>query len=333
MPGRLRPVMESDRPRLLVALRPTDEIRDALNAAFPQVPWAFLDRASPDRWGDVEAMLVGSLDRQYASFDAASTPRLRFVQRIYTGLDVFPFGRFPVEVEVAGNVGGFAPFVAEHAMALALAAARDLHTAGEMVAAGRLRPPPHARTLHGATAVILGYGAIGREIGRRLASFDCRVVAVTRTGAPADGAETALSADRLLEAVGLGPFVFEARPLTQRTAGTIDAAALGRMRPDAVFVNVGRAGTVVEADLFHHLEGHPEFRAAFDVWWHEDYEKGTLASPFPFARLPNFYGTPHSAGALEGAGAYALRTATENLARFFRGERPSYLADRAEYRT
>jgi D-2-hydroxyacid dehydrogenase (NADP+) len=323
--------MESETPRLLVALRPTDDVRTAIESGLPGIPWAFVESSAPDHWSRVEAMLVGSLDRQYHDLDLRSAPRLRFVQRLYTGLDGFPFERFPAGAEVAGNVGGFAPFVAEHALALALAAARDLNASREMVASGRLRPPPRGRTLHGSTAVVLGYGAIGQEIGRRLAGFDCRVVAVNRDGSPAPGADEVYAAGRLLEALGRGPFVFDVRPLTRRTEGTIDAAALDRMRPDAVFVNVGRAATVDEAALFHHLETHPEFRAAIDVWWEEEYATGALRSRFEFARLPNFYGTPHSAGAVEGSGRYALRTAIENVARFFGDGRPLHLADRSEY--
>lgn len=323
--------MEDPHPRLLVTVRPQDDLRDALNAQLPEVPWGFLGSTPPGHRADVEAMLVGGLTQEAPEFDPASTPKLEFVQRLYTGVDGIPFSRFPGSVRFAGNVGAFAPYVAEHAVALALAAARDLWTGREMVRTGRLRPPPEQRLLRGATAVILGYGEIAREIARRLAPFDTRVCGLNRSGAPSPGAERMFAADHLREALSAGDFVFDVRPLTRRTSGSIGRAELEGMRPEAILVMVGRAATVDEEALYHHLVSHPRFRAAIDVWWQEEYESGQLPSRFPFAELPNVVGTPHSAGFAPGAPARVARLAVENLARYFRGGQPDHLVDRSEY--
>ncbi len=264
-------------------------------------------------------------------FDAGTTPGLAFVQRLYTGVDGFPFERLPERVKVAGNVGAFAPYVSEQAITLALAAARDFNLAREMVRSGRLRPPPVHRLLYRATAVILGYGEIGRAIARRLASFEVRVLGLNRSGAPAPGADEMYPSERLREAVAKGDFVFEARPLTRLTAGTIATPELAAMSPNAVFVNIGRAGTVDEEALYRHLVAHPSFRAGLDVWWSEDYTKGTLSSRFPFASLPNFYGTPHCAGVAPGGEDRVLEFAVANLQRFFQDGKPRHVVDRSEY--
>ena len=322
--------MAETKPRLLVALPPRDDIPVALRQLVPGLPWAYFGKTNGEHRSEVEAMLVGSFASEAVDFDAATTPKLAFVQRVYTGMDGFPFERFPEGVRFAGNVGAFAPYVAEHALALALASSRDLVAAREMVRTGRLRPPPQQRLLYGATAVILGYGEIGREMARRLAGFGARVYGVNRDGAPAEGAEKMYSADQLREAVAQGDFVFEARPLTKRTAGTIGAAELEAMRPNAVFVNVGRAATVDEEALYRHLKTHPSFRIGWDVWWEEDYEKGALPSRFPFSELPNFVGTPHSAGVAPGAEPAILRHAVENIARYFRDGHPAHILDRRE---
>ena len=323
--------VESDRPRLLVTLRPRDDVGAAIDRALPEVAWAYLDRTAPDAWRDVEAVLADSLGRSDAIFDDRSTPRLRFVQRIYTGLDGFPFDRFGPAVAIAGNVGAFAPYVAEHAILLALAALRDLPRSIEMVREGRLRPVATQRTLYGAMGLVLGYGEIGTEIGRRLAAFGARVAGLNRTGRPAPGVERMFSSEQLSEALSAADLVFDVRPLTRRTTGSIGRAEFERMRPDATLVAVGRAGTVDEGALYGHLQSHPEFRAAFDVWWNEDYRAGTLGARFPLASLPNFVGTPHCAGAVAGAEGRALDFALENLVRFFRDGRPRFVVDRAEY--
>ncbi len=318
-------------PRLLTTVASAPETTSAIDAALPGVPWGYaVDVPEPER-GAVEALLVGSFARDPGRYDSASLPRLRFVQRLYTGIDGFPFDRIGAAVEVAGNVGAFAPYVSEHAVALALATARDFPRAQAMVAAGTLRPAPVQRALYGSTCLILGYGEIGQAIGHRAAGFGATIVGLNRSGAIAPGADRMYSADRLHEALGEADFVFEVRPLTARTRGSLGAAEFAAMRPKAVFVNVGRAATVDEEALYRHLLAHPEFRAATDVWWEESYSEGRLGQRFPLSTLPNFVGTPHSAGFAPGADARALAMALENLARFFRDGRPEHVIDRSEY--
>ena len=104
-----------------------------------------------------------------------------------------------------------------------------------------------------------------------------------------------------------GDFVFDARPLTRATEGSIGESVLASMKSTAVFINVGRAGTVREEAMYRHLVAHPDFRAALDVWWHEDFASGRLGNRFPFAGLPNLVGTPHSAGFGPGVETYVLR--------------------------
>jgi len=302
-----------------------------LAEALPAIPWGYAASTGTADRADIEAMLVGSVERELGDFDPSSTPRLRFVQRIYTGLDGFPFERFPPPIRVAGNVGGYAPYVAEGAVALALAAARSTVAAHSLVAQGRLRPVPIASTFRGRTALILGYGSIGREIATRLVGFGMRVVGVNRTGRMMPGVDAIYPSDRLDDALGEADVVFEARPLTRATRGSLGAAQFARMRPAAILVNVGRAGTIVEEALYQHLRDHPEFRAALDVWWDEGFAEGQLGRRFPWTDLPNLTGSPHNSGSVPEAEAYSLGRALENVHRFFRGEEPFYVADPDDY--
>jgi len=138
-------------------------------------------------------------------------------------------------------------------------------------------------------------------------------------------------AERLGDALAEGDLVFEARPLTRLTSGSIGAPELARTRPNAVLVNIGRAATIDEEALFRHLKDHPSFRAAIDVWWDEEFGDGVLRSRFPFADLPNFVGTPHCAGFAPNIEPVIFDRAAENVARYFRDGRPRYVVDRAEY--
>jgi phosphoglycerate dehydrogenase-like enzyme len=322
----------SDPPvRLLVALPPESETRARIEARLPGVPYVFLEESDATKWVTVEALLAGSVARVAARFDAEAMPKLRFVQVVYTGLDRFPFERFPPAVAIAGNVGGYAPFVAEHAVALALASARQLPCAMALAREGRLRPAPENRSLRGLTATILGFGEIGHEVAKRLKSFGMKIVAVGRVGRPDPLADESMAATELAKALATADLVIDARPLTDLTRQSIGTRELQAMKSAAIYVNVGRAATIDEAALFEHLKSHPEFRAATDPWWDEDFVAGTIGHRTAIAQLPNFLGTPHNSANGPGAREYALGRALENLSRFFQGETPLYLADRHEY--
>ncbi len=318
-------------PRLLVTVPPTEHLRSELDGGVPGVPIEFASGSAVGPWPTVEAMLVADPRRELPGWSATLTPGLRFVQRIFTGLDGFPFALFPRGVEIAGNSGGYAPFVAEHAVALLLALTHNLPENLALVRAGKLRPALPNRFLVGSTVLILGFGSIGRETARRLRAMGMSVEGLSRAGAPDADADRMFAAADLHAALPRADFVIECRPLTLATRRTIDATALAEMRPEASFINVGRAGTVDEAALFAHLQAHPRFRAAVDVWWEEDFAAGSIRSRFPFTELPNFLGTPHIAGIGALARDHAESTAVENLARFFRGDRPRFVADPRDY--
>lgn len=330
-PSGLPPTMNALAPRLLVSIRRSEETDRALDEKLGDVPRTYAAETPVERWMEVEAALVGSVARELGDRLAESAPKLAFVQGLYTGLDGLGLERIPAKVRVAGNVGAFAPFVAEHALALALASARGLLPAREKLRARTLRPAPEIRILRGGTALILGYGAIGRELAVRLDALGMRVVGLNRTGRMAPGCDAMFPASRLAEALGEADLVVDVRPLTRATERSIGRTELEAMRPHGLYVNVGRAGTIDEEALYAHLRDHPEFRAALDVWWDEDFVGGRIGMRFPFPELDNFVGSPHCAGLGPGTGAYVLDRALENLGRFFRGEEPDHLAVRSEY--
>jgi phosphoglycerate dehydrogenase-like enzyme len=318
-------------PRLLIGLPPDPSITGAVERALPGVPFVFVADRPERPYRGIEALLVGNLERVLPGLSATDVPDLKFVQTLYTGLDGFPFDRMPPRTRVAGNVGGYAPFVAEHAIALLLASAHDLMGGQRALEAGELRPTSPMVYLGGKTALLVGYGAIASEIARRLAAFGTRCWGVNRSGAPRPGVERMFPERELARALGEADVVIDCLPLTRATRGRFDGSLLAAMRPTAIFVNVGRAETV-DAEAFRaHLERHPDFRAALDVWWGEDFLAGRIEHPFPIAGRPNLMGSPHRAGLVPEARPYVLERALENLARFFAGEEPRYVADPAEY--
>jgi phosphoglycerate dehydrogenase-like enzyme len=114
-------------------------------------------------------------------------------------------------------------------------------------------------------------------------------------------------------------------PLTRATYGLIGAAELGRMKDDAIPVNLARGEIVQERPLYDHLAGHPRFTACIDVWWSEPVRHGEFRIDQPFLDLPNVIASPHNSGQGGDAHDIALRRAVENCRRALTGEAPLHL--------
>lgn len=317
--------------RLLVTVARHPELDAALARRLPGVSATYRDPTDVGPWSELEAVLLGGARDPIPTFDGHNAPKLRFAQRLYTGLDGFPWSSFPEEVRVAGNVGAYAPYVAEQAMALLLALAKRLLPNYEALRSGRLRPVAPTQTLLGRRALVLGFGAIGQELGSRLASFGAIVHGVNRTGEGRAPAEKMYSARHLVDALGAADVIIDCRPLTRETRGSLNGEMFDRFRAEALYVNVGRAGTVDEAALTRFLREHPSAGAAFDPWWEEDFARGEVRPDHPLFSLPNFLGSPHNAAIARGARERAYDFAAANLARYFRGETPLGLGRREEY--
>jgi len=317
--------------RLLVSLKPNPRVEASLRRNLPALPWEYVNPGTPGPWAAAEALLTSHLVRELPQWEPRLAPRLKFVQRLWTGLDGFPFVRFPAPISVAGNVGAFAPSVSEHAVALLLCLAQALPGNHELIRKGRMSPTVPKRELRGRTALLLGFGEIARQVAQRLRPFGVTIDGLSRSGSPEPGVRRMFAAAALKEALTEADFVIDCRPLTTRTTGTIDRAMLASMKPAAIYVNVGRAGVVDQEALYRHLVEQPEFRVGLDVWWNEDPVHGTIANRFPFGELPNLIGSPHNADEDADNLERSLEYAARNLARFFEGSGPLHVADREEY--
>ncbi|HEV2449515.1 MAG TPA: NAD(P)-dependent oxidoreductase [Thermoplasmata archaeon] len=317
---------------LAITVRRTPALDEALARHLARIPTEFLSAgAPPTDPSAVRALLVGSLERELPSLTPTTFPELRLVQSLFTGVDTVPFDRLGPEVKVAGNVGAYAPFVAEHAVALALAVAKAIPRNDALARSGHLRPVERTLQLAGGRALIVGLGSIGREVARRLSGLGMSVEAVTRDGRPREGAGRSYSPEQLVEAVRGARVIVNCLPLTRRTRGLFGAAVFAAMGPGSIYINVGRAETTEPEPLREWLAREPSSGAGIDVWWHEEFASGRLPEPFPLAPLANLVASPHVAGHGEEATRAGYDSALANLAAFFAGRPVKGVVDRAEY--
>ncbi|HMK63835.1 MAG TPA: 2-hydroxyacid dehydrogenase [Acidimicrobiales bacterium] len=243
----------------------------------------------------------------------------RFVQLISAGADHLAFDQLPRQSVVASNVGAYAEPMAEHVLSMALALLKQLPQGHAKLASG-IWDQSMTRRLSGSVCGVLGFGGIGRATARRMQALGARIYAVNTGGRTTDTVEFVGTLDQLDTVLKAADVLVLCLPLTRRTRGLIGKRELELMKPDAVLVNVGRGGLVVEDDLYDHLRRHPEFSAGIDTWWGEPFRGGQFSVHRPFFELPNFIGSPHNSALVPGALHEALSAALSNIRRFLRGE-------------
>ncbi len=239
--------------------------------------------------------------------------RLKWLNSVYAGVESFPLDVLAGRGVVLTNGAGINAIpIAEFVVMAMLAHAKDYR---QIVRAQDrhewLRDAPGKRELFGSKALILGYGAIGREVEARLVPFGVEVSKVRRTPGPG-----VLTPEQWRERLGEFDWIVIAVPATPETEGMIGAAELAAMSADAVLVNVARGSVVDQPALVAALAEQRIGGALLDVTTPEP-----LPAEHPLWAQENAQITMHLSGrAQTWMFERAAQRFLSNLERFGRGE-------------
>jgi phosphoglycerate dehydrogenase-like enzyme len=247
---------------------------------------------------------------RFSEADSSLIPRmtsLKVVQTQTAGVEhVRPF--VPDGVLLCNGRGIHDASTAELAMTLMLASLRGLpgfvRAQDAHVWAPATRP-----SLADSTVLVVGYGAIGEALERRLDGFEVDVVRVARTSREGVHGYGDL-ADLLPEA----DVVVLVVPLTDTTRHMVDADFLARMRDGALLVNVARGAVVDTGALVEELR-RGRLSAALDVT-----DPEPLPEDHPLWDCPNLLVSPHVGGASTAMEPRSYALVREQLSRFAAGE-------------
>lgn len=197
--------------------------------------------------------------------------------------------------------------VAEYALMLMLAAAKNIIPMDRALRLSnwQLRyETGTASLLTGKTALILGYGHIGRVLAKYLKSFDMNVTATrysVKFPQTEDGVEV-YPANSLRSLLPKTDYLIIALPHTPETDGLIGEPEINLLPPSSILVNIGRGAVVDQGALFHALKTKRIAGAGIDVWYNypknEESRINTSPAHFPFHELENIVMSPHRAGGL-----------------------------------
>lgn len=263
---------------------------------------------APEDLDDVEfyAVPYGIIDPRFCE-PILRMPRLRVVQTLTAGYDhVLPYLR--PGLTLANGRGVHDTAVAELAVTLMLAARRRLPDFVRAGDEGRWAPGWSAG-LADARVLIVGYGAIGAAIERRLAGFEVEISRVARSARPG-----VRPISELPELLPRADVVVLATPLTPETEGLVDRDFLARMADGALLVNVARGRVVDTTALLAEL-GAGRLHAALDVT-----EPEPLPAGHPLWSAPNVLISPHVAGLTAALAPRARRLLVDQVRRYEAGE-------------
>ncbi|MGQ0751628.1 MAG: C-terminal binding protein [Betaproteobacteria bacterium] len=256
----------------------------------------------------------------------AKMPKCKIIARYGIGVDTIDLDAATAAgIIVTNNPSYCIEEVAEHTMALLLAAARKVAFYDRLVRAGRWEVPP-GKPLYrvaGRTLGLVGFGNIARQVAVRAASFGMKVmyadpyVSEGQFQVPGKRAE-------LRELLREADFVSLHPPLTPQTRRMISDDTLSQMKPTAVLINCSRGPVVDTEALVRALDARKIAGCALDTT-----DPEPLPNPHPLRDRDNVILNPHVAWYSEQALVGLQAGAPNEVRRVLTGDWPVNVVNRA----
>jgi D-3-phosphoglycerate dehydrogenase len=265
----------------------------------------------------VDGYIAGldEIDRQVLE----SADRLKIIARYGVGVDKVDLETAQEKgIIVTNTPGANSVSVAELTIGFILNLARNIPIAMNSVRNGEWPRLP-GYSLYGKIIGILGFGAIGKELAKRLSCFGCKIIAhdpfINKEIALSLGAELV----NLEELTRKSDFLSIHVPLTEKTREIINNEFISQMKKGAFLINTSRGGVINEGDLIKALcSGHLK-GAALDAFMIEPPDPKN-----PLLSMPQVISTPHIGAQTDGAASNMGWTAMRDCLAVLKGEEPSY---------
>jgi phosphonate dehydrogenase len=280
------------------------------------------------RAADAEGIMVfmpDSIDEKF--LDAC--PQLKVVSAALKGYDNF-------DVDACTQRGVWFSIVpdlltiptAELGLALLLGITRRLLEGDAWVRMGNFTgwlPRLYGTGLSGATVGIIGMGAVGMALAKRLCGFQVNMIYhdIHRLG-PTQEAELHLQHAPLQEVIAKSDFLFPLVPLNRHTKHMINDQSLRSMKKGSFLINVCRGSVVDEQAVVRALESEHLAGYAADVFEMEDWVRPDRPRWVPpnLREHPRTLFSPHLGSAVDQVRREIALEAGRNILQALRGERP-----------
>lgn len=240
---------------------------------------------------------------------------LKWIMVISAGLDQMPFQAIKEKGILVTNAKGIHKIpMAEYTIAMMLQVARQTKRLikNEQEHIWDRRVP--MTELNGKTIGVLGAGAIGTQIAKYAHVFNMETIGFNRSGKQVDEFDKIVTLENINELLNESDFVVSVLPSTSETDGLLNKEVFEQMKEEAIFINIGRGKSVVEADLMAALEEGKLAHAVLDVFAKEPLSETSL-----FWDMENVTVTPHLSGISAQYQPRAIAVFEDNLNTFIKG--------------
>ena len=282
----------------------------------------------PEELRDAECVVVRIGHMTRAEIEAA--PQLRVIGRSgigYDSVDIAAANERGIPVVIAPHCN--ADSVAEHTLALMFALASNLVECHNEALKGNfeIRNSGKAFELQGLTVGIIGFGDIGKRVGRLCRAVGMGLLAYDPYCSAGDiAAQGAVPCGELSGLLAASDIVTIHTPLNDETRGLLGMEHLRQMKPTALLINCARGGIVDEAALIRALEEGVIAGAGLDVTVEEP-----LRPENPLCAAPNLILSPHSAAQTREATIRAAAMCAEGCIAVLHGEKWPAIANPEAY--
>lgn len=270
-------------------------------------------QALKDRAKDADVIILANMPLPAEVINAC--PRLKFIDIAFTGVDHVAMGAARERNIVVSNASGYSnDSVAELGVGLVLGLLRKIPQVEQRCRNGMTKEGLVGHELKGKTVGIIGLGKIGRRSADLYHAFGCKILANSRT--IKKDCPDYIRQVTLDELLTQSDIVILHCPLNESTRGMIDSAALRKMKPTAVLVNLARGPVVVSKDLADALNNDVIASAAIDVFDREP----PLDADEPLLHAKNTILTPHVAFATRESMSLRAKIVFDNLKAWMAGK-------------
>ena len=268
---------------------------------------------------------IGNMAARDAAFDTVlATKRVDVVQTFNAGLD-HPFYRKTADRGIRiCNSSAQSVAIAEYTLAQVLALFHPVARQRQMQADKEWAVTPF-REISRTKWLIVGYGAIGGEVGKRAKAFGAEVMAIRRNPTVGDEVDRAGRLEDVPTFLPEADVILLSCPLTDATRDLADAGFFAAAKKGAVLVNVGRGGLIDDAALIAALDADKLECAVLDVFRTEP-----LPTDDPLWTHPKVRLTSHTSFAGSGVQHRWDQLFLDNIVRYTKGEPLERVVDPAD---
>lgn len=300
--------------KVLFTFKIKGTFKEQLEKKFPDVEFVYTTDIDTASLEDIEVLVTDGGDLKSEHIERATV--LKWVMVAAVGVDTLPIEALQTrDILVTNSHGVHKMPLAESVLAHLLSLERGLPGIYGREREKNWKLDSLPGEVNHSTALIVGTGAIGGEIGRLLQAFHVHTIGCNRSGHSVESMDETITFEEILDKLPEADYVISILPSTPQTRWIYQPEHFRAMKESAIFMNVGRGDAVKEEYVLEALRTNEIRHAVLDV-----FETEPLPEDSPFWELPNCTVSPHMSSLSDQYIERSLEIMDTNLEKWVAGD-------------